>query len=175
MKKGMINIFILSLMLVNLVLSVVIVFTFVPTMKKTSKLIDKVYKIVDLDVNGEGKGESNVSIEDLEYVQITFSDGKNDQVFTLKQNGSKPSLIKLGVTLAVNTKHEDYKTKMSTLNASMTYIGGQIGDIMLEYSASEANSNKRNIEKRVLKMLRELLESDFIYDVSFPQYVISQQ
>ena len=57
----------------------------------------------------------------------------------------------------------------------MTYIGGQIGDIMLEYSASEANSNKRNIEKRVLKMLRELLESDFIYDVSFPQYVISQQ
>ena len=117
MKKGMINIFILALMLVNLVLSVVIVFTFVPTMKKTSKLIDKVYKIVDLDVNGEGKGESNVSIEDLEYVQITFSDGKNDQVFTLKQNGSKPSLIKLGFTIAVNTKLEDYTTKISTLNA----------------------------------------------------------
>lgn len=178
MKKGMINVFILALMLVNLVLSVVIIFTFVPTMKKTSQLIDKVCKIVDLDVNGEGKGNNNVSIEDLEYVQITFSDGKggtsDSQVFTLKQSGSKPSLIKLGVTLAINKKHDDYKSKMSTLNSSMAYIGGQLGDIMLEYTASEANANKKTIEQRVLKMLRELLESDFIYDVSFPQYVITQ-
>lgn len=178
MKKGMINVIILALMLVNLVLSAVIIFTFVPTMKKTSQLIDKVCKIVDLDVNGEGKGDNNVSIEDLEYVQIIFSDGKggtsDSQVFNLKQSGSKVSHIKLAVTLAVNKKHDDYKSKISTLNSSMTYIGGQLGDIMLEYTATEANSNKKNMENRVQKMLRELFESDFIYDVSFTQFVISQ-
>lgn len=177
MKKGMINVLIFALVLVNLVLSLVIVFTFIPTMKKTSKLVDKICKIIDLDVNGEGNGESNVSIEDLEYVNIVFSDGKdgsNDsQVFNLKQSGGKVAHIKLGVTLAVNTKHDDYKTKMSTLNSSMAYIGGQLGDIMLEYTATEANANKKNMENRVLKMLRDLFESDFIYDVSFTQFVIS--
>lgn len=174
MKKGMVNVVILALVLVNLVLSVVIIFTCIPSMKKTSKLVDKVCKIVDLDVNGEGKDDTGVSMEDLEYIKIVYSDGNDYQVFNLKQSGTKVPHVKLGVTLAINKKHDDYKSKVSTLNSSMVYVGGQIGDIMLEYTAADANKNKKAIEKRVLKMLHELFESDFIYDVSFSQYIISE-
>lgn len=174
MKKGMINMIILALVLVNLVLSVMLVFTFVPSVNKTSKLVDKICKIVDLDVNGNGQSESEVAIEDLEYVQLLFADGTESQVFNLKQDnkGTVPH-VKLAVTIAVNKKHADYKDKMSSLNASMTYISSKLGDIMTEYSAATANDNKRNMEKQVLSMLHELFNSGFIYDVSFPQFIIS--
>ena len=53
MKKGVINLLILALVLVNLVLSLVLVFTFIPSIKKTNTLVDKICKIIDLDVDGE--------------------------------------------------------------------------------------------------------------------------
>ena len=44
MKKGMINFVILALVLVNLVLSVILVFTFVPAVSKTNNLVGKIAK-----------------------------------------------------------------------------------------------------------------------------------
>ena len=168
----MINVIILALVLVNLVLSVLLVFTFVPSVNKTSVLVDKICKIVDLDVNGSGQNGENVSIEDLEYIPVTFADG-DSQVFNLKQSGNSVAHIKLGVTIVVNKKHDDYKSKLDSLKASMNYISGKIGDIMLEYTATEANDNKKVMERRVLKMIQELIASDVVYDISFTRFIIS--
>lgn len=176
MKKGLVNVIILALVLVNLVLSVVLVFTFVPSIKKTGKLVDKICTIVDLDTDGKGDEKQEVAIEDLEYVTFTFADGATDQVFNLKQEAGTSSVyhIKLGISLAINTKHEDYSSKSASLNSAMAYIAGKIGDVMLEYTSTEANTNKKEIETRVLNLMRELTNSDFIYGVSFPQFIISK-
>lgn len=174
MKKGVINLLILALVLVNLVLSLVLVFTFVPSVNKTNTLIDKICKIIDLDVDGEGGASSDVPIENLEYVPVTFSEGKTEQVFNLKQGSSdKSSHIKLSVILAINTKHGDYSSKSEALTSAMTYISGGIGDIVMEYTAAQANAGKKEMEQKVLKMLQEYFASDFIYDVSFSQFIIS--
>ncbi len=42
MKKGMSNIFVLVLVLVNLILTIVLVFTFVPSINKTNNLVNKI-------------------------------------------------------------------------------------------------------------------------------------
>ena len=174
MKKGVINLLILALVLVILVLSLVLVFTFIPSIKKTNTLVDKICKIIDLDVDGNGGSVTDVPIENLEYVPVTFSEGKTEQVFNLKQGSSeKSSHIKLSVILAVNTKHGDYSSKSEALTSAMSYISGNIGDIVMEYTAAQANAGKKEMEQRVLKMLQEYFASDFIYDVSFSQFIIS--
>ena len=41
MKKGISNIIVLALVIVNLVLTVILVFTFLPSIKKTNNLVTK--------------------------------------------------------------------------------------------------------------------------------------
>ena len=173
MKKGVINLLILSLVLVNLVLSIVLVFTFIPSVNKTNTLINKICKIIDLDVDGDEGAVTDVPIENLEYVPVVFSEGKTEQVFNLKGTSDKSSHIKLSVILAVNTKHDDYDSKSAALTSAMSYISGNIGDIVMDYTAAQANTAKKEMEQRVLKMLQEYFSSDFIYDVSFSQFIIS--
>ena len=72
MKKGMINFVILALVLVNLVLSVILVFTFVPAVSKTNNLVDKIAKIVDLNVSGNSTENGAPSAEDTEPVRSLF-------------------------------------------------------------------------------------------------------
>ena len=50
MKKGISNIIVLALVIVNLVLTVILVFTFLPSIKKTNNLVTKICDIVDLEV-----------------------------------------------------------------------------------------------------------------------------
>ena len=136
MKKGMINFVILALVLVNLVLSVILVFTFVPAVSKTNNLVDKIAKIVDLNVSGDSTENGAPSAEDTEYVQVKFSDDETSQVFTLKQgtSDSKVHYLKLSVTIKLDKRQSDYKDKKKLIESTMTtYLGSEVGDIVIEY------------------------------------------
>ena len=151
MKKGMINFVILALVLVNLVLSVILVFTFVPA-------------------NGAP------SAEDIEYVQVKFSDDETSQVFTLKQGASdsKVHYLKLSVTIKLDKRQSDYKDKKKLIESTMTtYLGSAVGDIVIEYTKEEASNSKKEMENRLLKALQAYYDTGAIYDVSFPEYVVS--
>ena len=62
MKKGISNIIVLALVIVNLVLTVILVFTFLPSIKKTNNLVTKICDMVDLEVGADSnKQEVTVS------------------------------------------------------------------------------------------------------------------
>ena len=73
MKKNILTIVIMAASLLNLVLTIVIVFAVVPTMNKTSQLVDKVATAIDLETKEEEAGD--YSIESLEPYSITFEIG----------------------------------------------------------------------------------------------------
>ena len=68
MKKNILTIIIMASCLLNLILTVVIVFAVVPTMNKTSQLVDKVATAIDLETDAEAAGD--YSIENLEPYSI---------------------------------------------------------------------------------------------------------
>ena len=53
MKKNILTIIIMASCLLNLILTAVIVFAVVPTMNKTSQLVDKVATAIDLETDEE--------------------------------------------------------------------------------------------------------------------------
>ena len=57
MKKNILTIIIMASCLLNLILTAVIVFAVVPTMNKTSQLVDKVATAIDLETDEEASGE----------------------------------------------------------------------------------------------------------------------
>ena len=73
MKKSLLQIITLALVVVNLVLTVLLVFTCMPAISRTSNLVNKVCEIIDLDVTGSSGEEATVAIEDLEEVTVTFT------------------------------------------------------------------------------------------------------
>ena len=73
MKKSLLQIITLALVVVNLVLSALLIFTCMPAISKTSNLVDKICEIVDLDVKGSADENTTVDITKLEEVAVTFN------------------------------------------------------------------------------------------------------
>lgn len=69
MKKNILTIVIMASTVTNLVLTAVMMFSIVPAMNKTNKLIDKVATVIDLETEEEEEG---TQWENLETYDIAF-------------------------------------------------------------------------------------------------------
>ena len=171
MKKT--NLIILALVLVNLILSVVIVFTVVPSLNKTSKLVDKICQIVDLNIGGDnnhGDNAGNVSIEDLDNKVVTFNGESNTTVPFATVKGESIHYARVGVTVTLNKKSEDYESISKNFDMLMSNIDNIIIDVIGSYRYEE--HEKAKISADVLAKLQELFGSKCIYGVSFTEWTV---
>ena len=65
MKKNILTIIIMAATLINVVLSVVLVFAVMPAMNKTSALVDKVSSVIDLEIEDPNAEEEEYTMSDL--------------------------------------------------------------------------------------------------------------
>lgn len=78
MKKNILTIVIMASTVLNLVLTIIMVFSIVPAMNKTNKLVDKVASVIDLEL--EKEEDKNYDVKDLEPFDIPF---ENKQTLSL--------------------------------------------------------------------------------------------
>ena len=125
MKKNILTIIIMASCLLNLILTAVIVFAVVPTMNKTSQLVDKVATAIDLETDEEASGD--YSIDNLEPYSIAF---ENKQTINLKpdegDNTSHFAVLE-GVTISFNKEAEDYKE----VSERYEFLKGQHDDLIV--------------------------------------------
>ena len=74
MKKNMISILVLALLIVNVALTAIIMFSVMGTMKKTARLIDGIssalaLEVADASAPGEAAAEE-ITMDDIDVVQI---------------------------------------------------------------------------------------------------------
>lgn len=173
MKKSMINVITLALVFINLILTVLLTFSLVSTSNKTNNLVTKVAQIIDLDVGGADTsidGAGNISLEDIEYVNVTSGDNETITV-TLMENG-KAKYVVLKVTLGINTKAKDYNNKITLINNGMNVIISEINNEVYKYSSSTITSQKTNLEKNLLATLQDKFQTDAIYSVTVHNLLI---
>lgn len=171
MKKSLLQIITLALVVVNLVLSALLIFTCMPAISKTSNLVDKICEIVDLDVKGSADENTTVDITKLEEVAVTFN-GETTASLNLKTgDDGKPHVIVVGVSIILDKSHADYSAKHATINSAMSMIDSAIIDVITQYTMDQANNNKEEIRKEILGRLQELFDSKFIYDISFTSFI----
>lgn len=170
MKKS--NLIILALVLINLILSVVLVFTVVPSLNKTTKLIDKICQIVDLNVGADNKGndEDNVGIEDLDNKPVTFNGDANTTVPFASGKGENVHYARVGVTITLNKKSEDYANVSKNFESLMSNIDNVIIDVIGSYHYDEYD--KAKISADILAKLQELFSSKCVYGVSFTEWTV---
>lgn len=168
MKKNLISIVILALLIVNIVLSSITLFSVFGTNQKTAALVTDIAAAISLDL---GTGAE----EEEEQVQVSMADVVTYDIAEMTiplKNGEdgKAHYALVSVTLSMNSKDEDYET-YSDLTTRESLIKGEISDVIAQYTVEQAKDNRNLIEDQILERIQTLFNSKFIYDVTIiPMY-----
>jgi flagellar basal body-associated protein FliL len=171
MKKNILAIAVLAISLINLLLSILIVFTLVPSAIKTNNLIGKVASNIDLEIQSIGSemtNKSSVPFSDLDFYSI------DDLTINLKNEdtNSRNSYAQVSMTFSINKNDKDYKKIGSQLETYESFITEIITDEFSEFTASSVMDNKENIKESILAGVRERFNSDCIESVSIGKIVV---
>ncbi len=167
MKKNILTIIIMALCLINLVLTAVIIFTIVPTAKKTDALISQVASAINLELTVDG--EDAYKVEDLENHKIEEGLTKNLKIGT---DGTSHFAVLDYVTVSINKNSEDYDKLNAIITDQDSKIMDIVGTTLTQYTYEEAIADQTDIKADVLKQLRNHFgSSDFIVDIYFGNFV----
>jgi len=168
MKKNILTIIILAIVLINAILTGVLIFVIVPASNKTTRLVNRVAQVIDLELD-EMDAAKEISVADL----VTF---KLDDELTvnLKNSGDGQTHYALvPVSLSINSKHADYDIYYAKMQDYEGVIKEIIADEIEKYTKDEVLEKKDEIKKAVLTRLHEYFKSDFITNVNFGNMVVS--
>lgn len=165
MKKNTLNIIILTVTLINLVLNVLIIFSVIPTANKTNNMITKIAGIIDLELKLEGAPEV-VPIDQLDSRTITNPDGKNTITVSIPGEDGKNHYAVATVIVSLDKSHEDYEKLSASFDNAMGLISSKVDAVISTYTYETAADSKAEMQQKILEEVRNLFQSDMIYDVS---------
>ena len=170
MKRNLLSVLVLALLVVNIVLTAVLMFSVVGTNNKVAALVTDIGTILQLDMgtaNGEGNEELNMA--DIEMYNI--ADSMTIHLKTAEDGKDHYCIV--SVALSVNTKNADYKQYGATIANYESLIKGEIDQVIGSYTKEEAEANKEAISDEILTRIQELYDSTFIVDVVFTGWNLS--
>lgn len=165
MKKNILAIVILAATLVNITLSAIILFIIVPKAQRTDALIQKIVSIIDLELENPPAAD---------YAEVPFAD-RVTQTLSAKvtanlrseEGETKVRYAQVDVTFILNSKAAGYSKIQPKIAEQETFISGVVMDKVSQYTASEVQLHKEEIEKELLTYFRGYFESsDFLVGVS---------
>ncbi len=170
MKKNLLSLVILSLLVVNIVLTAVMLFSVLSTNKKTAAIVTDIAGILQLELNSGGDGAGAVSIADTEVYAIA------EQTIALeKEEGdTKDHFAVVSMSLSINMKHEDYKAYGADVVNKEDLIKSEIISVISSYTATEARlpEVQEKMCDEILERVQNLYGSTFIYKVSFSNIMV---
>jgi len=151
MKKNLISVIILALLVVNIVLTAIMMFSVTSASRKTAALVDNIATALNLELTAQtGETETIVPMEDIAVYAIPES-----MTISLKkgEDGADHYCL-VSVSFSINTKSDGYKKYGS-------------------YTMEEARENEEQIKKEIIEGVQQMFDSDFIFNVSFSSIMYS--
>lgn len=170
MKRNLLSILVLALLVVNIVLTAVLMFSVVGTNNKVAALVTDIGTILQLDMGTEsGDSGQDLNVEDIEMYNI--ADSMTIHLKTAEDGKDHYCIV--SVALSVNTKHDDYKKHGTSIANYESLIKGEVDQVIGSYTKEEAEANKEAIANEILTRIQELYDSTFIVDVVFTGWNLS--
>ncbi len=171
MKKNMLSILILALLIVNIVLTAIMMFSVTGTAKKTSALIDDISAAINLDLRNQAATSTGAVIVDvpIENTEV-FAIGEEMTIQLAKGADGKSHYFLGAVSLSLNTKHADYKKLQPTVESKVDLIKGEIINVISSYTyeeIQEGTDTMNTIRMEILQRIQTLFDSQFIFNVTF--------
>lgn len=167
MKKNLLSLVILSLLIVNIILNAVMLFSVLGTNKKTAAIVTDIASILQLELGDQEGGAAAVSIADTEVYPIA----EMTIALAREEGDTEEHYCLISVSLSINTKHEDY-SKYSDIASKEDLIKGEIMSVVGNYTATEGRLSQDKICEEILERIQNLYGSDFIYKVTVSEFMI---
>lgn len=174
MKKNLLSVLILVLLIVNIALTTVMMLSVTGTNKKTAELVTSIATVLNLELyTPGGEAEADVPLEDteaydMEEIMIPLAASATTNPGGTITN-SKPVYINFSLSLLQNTKNKDYKKLGGTenLDAKKSMILDVVTKVVGSHTLEECQSQEglERIRTEILKEIKKLLGSDFIYKI----------
>ncbi|MCH5343638.1 MAG: flagellar basal body-associated protein FliL [Acetatifactor sp.] len=167
MKKNLMTVLILALMIVNIVLTTITMFSVTSTNSKTAELVSNIATVLDLELttpSGElvtpAVSLADTAVYDLGSMTMLLGDG---------------AYLVCNVSLSQNTKHNDYKAyggdeKMA---ANATLIKDAVSTVVSGYTKEDCLNNMEGLKADILKAVHQLFQSDFVYQVAISEVKVN--
>ncbi len=175
MKKNILSIIILALLLVNIILTAVMMFSVVGTNKKVANLVGNIAAAMSLELTepGEDSQKEQVSLENTEVYALTGSMMMPTAMEADENGESTQSYLMCNLSFSINKKHKDYKKYGSAeaMAGREELIKDAVNTIVSKHTASElqADPGLEGLKAEILAAVQDLYESDFIYKVSISE------
>ena len=168
MKKNMLSVLILALLIVNIVLTAVMMFSVTGTAKKTSALIDDISAAINLDLKNQSASSAAVQVADvaIEDTQVTPLGEELTIPLTIGADGKQHYYL-VAVSLSLDMKHRDYKKLSPQVTTQADLIKGEIINVIGSHTLEEIQQGTDSIRMEILQKLQKLFDSQFIFNVTF--------
>lgn len=165
MKKNLLSVIILALLIVNVALTGIMMFSTISANKKTVALVNQIASILNLEVKApEGETEAKeLTIQDIETYNIA-----DEMVITLKHGDDGADHYAIAqVSLSIDKTDEKYAELQPLVAPNESKIKSVINDVFGKYTKEEASANTQAIADEILAQLQTMFDSKFIYEVYF--------
>jgi len=173
MKKNMLSVLILGLLIVNVALTGILLFSTMGTTKKTNKLIDGISTALSLEISDpaatEEESTTEVAMEDIEIYQIADS----MTIGLSKGADGKAHYCIVSVSLTLNKQDPDYEKYQPTLSTNEDMIKDKIFQVVGSHPIEEAESNQDGLRQEILEAIQGMYGSKFVYNVVFRDIMFS--
>lgn len=169
MKRNLLSILILVLLIVNIVMTSIMMFSMTSMANKTSALVT--------DIAGAIKLETTTGLEETVVAEVAMADTEvyniPDQLMIELKPGEdgETHYYRVAVTLVMNTKDKGYETYGATIDTRESLIKGIITDVIGSYTMEEVRGNIESIKQEILTDIQEMFDSQFIYQVTFQEAI----
>ena len=168
MKKNMLSILILALLIVNIVLTAIMMFSVTGTAKKTSALIDDISAAINLDLKNQDVTSTSAVVVDVPIEDIQVFAIPDEMTIPLAKGADgKEHYFLVAVSLSMNTKHADFKKLSPSVTTQVDLIKGEIISVIGSHTLEEVQESPDAIRMEILKRIQTLFDSQFIFNVTF--------
>lgn len=166
MKKNLLSIIILALLIVNIVLTSIMMFSVTSTSKKTAALVNDIASVLDLELEANATDEEavvEVAMEDM----AVYDFSEKLTIPCKKGEDGKDHYYITNVSLSMNTKDEGYKKYSESLLEKESIIESEIFEVFSNHTLDEVLADTDAIKAEILGRIQDMFDSEFIYKVSF--------
>lgn len=175
MKKNLISILILALLVVNVVLTAIMMFSVTSTAKKTGALVSNIATVLNIELEGEKKEDEAPVVTVADTVTLDIDKltlplkkavvGFNEDGSPKYESGSHVCIVE--VTLLLNTKAESYEAYKDNIASYTSMLQGVITEVIGSHTLDEIQSGPEAIKDEILSKIISEYNLDFIYRVVF--------
>lgn len=171
MKKNILTIVIMAATLMNLVLTIVLIFAVMPAMNKTGNLVDKVASVIDLEIDSDKDEEEDYAITDLVTYPVEYETAKTINLQKDPGDTSAHYAQLNGIVISFNPNAEDYSDIYAAVESTSVYIEDIVVATIGEYTVTTINESA--VKQEAVKRIQERYNTKCIVDISLNGLVSS--